>query len=274
MNSPYQLIGERFESEQVQSVLAIYAAGSEAPLCEPGSGAVLGMMMFDIGWGIKRPVGGMQALSDALAACLRHHGGEARPASPVEQVLVDGAGRACGVRLEDGEELRARQVIGALDPYTLIGLIEYDLVPEQTRRELDVMRVNGWNVNNTKIDVALERRPDLLCERPELWGSYMLLGPGVDYVERAIATAMRGEIPTETPMSAMMPTSADRTQLPTGSGGDSLHLFCTSVPHELADGRRWADHRAGARGAGDRVRRGVRPRDPRRRDRLMGKKPR
>ena len=78
MASPHQLIETMFESDEVKSLLAIYASGSEAPLREPGSGAVLGVIMLHIGWGIKRPVGGMAEFTNALAACLRQHGGEAR----------------------------------------------------------------------------------------------------------------------------------------------------------------------------------------------------
>ncbi|MEA2167328.1 MAG: hypothetical protein QOF76_628 [Solirubrobacteraceae bacterium] len=243
MSSPYQLIEELFESEEVKSLLAIYADGSEAPLREPGSGAVLGMIMLHIGWGIKRPVGGMQEFSNALAACLRSHGGEARTAAPVEQILVSG-GRAHGVRLAGGEEIHAQQVVGALDPVTLMsGLVGAQHVSNELAAQLRTIRVNGWGVNNTKIDVALERRPDLLCKRPELWGSYMLIGPGMAYLDRAIATSMRGEIPVETPMWALMPSAADRSQVPPGSPGDTLYLFCTSVPHELSGGRSWQDHR-------------------------------
>jgi beta-carotene ketolase (CrtO type) len=243
MNSPHQLIEEMFVSEEVKSLLAVYAAGSEAPLREPGSGAVLGVIMLHIGWGIKRPVGGMAEFTAALAACLRHHGGEVRTAAPVSQILAAADGSVHGVRLESGEELRARQVIGALDPVTLMELVEPRLVPDTLADELRTIRINGWGVNNTKIDVALSRRPDLLCRRPELWGSYMLIGPGLDYVDRAIAASMRGEIPAEVPMWALMPSAGDRSQVPPGSEGDTMYLFCTSVPHELSGGRGWVDHR-------------------------------
>lgn len=243
MSSPYEQIEEMFESEEVKALLAVYAAGSEAPLREPGSGAVLGVIMLHIGWGIKRPVGGMGTFTASLEKCLRHHGGEARAGATVERVLTSDDGRACGVRLRSGEELFAEQVVGALDPVRLMGLVEPELVPERTKRQLDTIRVNGWGVNNTKIDVALSRRPELLCNRPELWGSYMLIGPGLDYVGRAIDASIRGEIPDEVPMWALMPSAIDRSQVPEESAGDTMYLFCTSVPQRLSNGRDWADHR-------------------------------
>jgi beta-carotene ketolase (CrtO type) len=243
MASPHQLIETMFESEEVKSLLAIYASGSEAPLREPGSGAVLGVIMLHIGWGIKRPVGGMAEFTNALAACLRQHGGEVRTDADVEEILVRG-GQTVGVRLVNGEVLHARQVVAAVDPVTLMcKLVDSAHVSDAVLEEVRNIRINGWGINNAKIDVALSRRPKLLCDRPELWGSYMLIGDSKDYVDRALDGAMHGAIPPETPMWALMPSAFDRSQVPPGSAGDTMYLFCTAVPQTFADGSEWANHR-------------------------------
>jgi beta-carotene ketolase (CrtO type) len=243
MASPHQLIETMFESDEVKSLLAIYATGSEAPLREPGSGAVLGVIMMHIGWGIKRPIGGMAEFTNALAACLRHHGGEARTEADTEEILVRG-GQAVGVRLVNGEVLHARQVVAAVDPVTLMcKLVDPAHVSEAVLDEVRNIRVNGWGINNAKIDVALSQRPKLLCDRPELWGSYMLIGDNMAYVDRALDTAMHGRIPSETPMWALMPSAFDRSQVPPGSAGDTMYLFCTAVPQTFADGTGWQQHR-------------------------------
>jgi phytoene dehydrogenase-like protein len=242
MASPHQLIETLFESEAVKSLLAVYASGSEAPLREPGSGAVLGVIMMHIGWGIKRPIGGMAEFTKALTACVCHHGGETRTGAAVEEIIVRG-GVATGVRLDDGQTLTARQVIGAIDPVTLMcGLVDSAHVADAVLDEVRNIRINGWGINNTKIDVALDRRPSLLCDRPELWGSYMLIADDRAYVDRALDAAMRGVLPAETPMWALMPSAADRSQVPAGSAGDTMYLFCTAVPDSFADGSDWAAH--------------------------------
>lgn len=244
LDSPHHLIETMFESEEVKTLLAVYASGSEAPLREPGSGAVLGVIMMHIGWGIKRPVGGMAEFTKALTACLHHHGGQTRVDAAVEEILVRD-GRATGVRLADGETLYAGQVIGALDPVTLMcGLVDSAHVSTEVLDEVRNIRINGWGINNTKIDVALAHRPKLLCDRPELWGSYMLVADDYGYVDRALDTASRGLLPAETPMWAMMPSAADRSQVPPGSAGDTMYLFCTAVPDAFADGSDWETHRA------------------------------
>lgn len=54
--------------------------------------------------------GTSQSLSDALAAAIRQAGGEVRTRSPVTGVLLRD-GRAAGVRLADGREIRSRAVV-------------------------------------------------------------------------------------------------------------------------------------------------------------------
>jgi beta-carotene ketolase (CrtO type) len=71
----------------------------------------------------------------------------------------------------------------------------------------------------------------------------MLIGDSKDYVDRALDGAMHGAIPPETPMWALMPSAFDRSQVPPGSAGDTMYLFCTAVPQTFADGSEWANHR-------------------------------
>lgn len=241
--SPYDTIMSSFESEAVRTMLATYASGSLAPLREAGSGAVLGVAMIHIGWGIQRPIGGMSAFVDSLVSALRSHGGETRTDAAVEEVLVSG-GRTTGVRLVGGDVIHGRHVIGALDPVTLMNkLVDPGHVSDDLRREVDSIRISGWGINTVKLDVALSERPKLLSDRPDLWGSYMLVADDMAAIDRAQLGALNGVLPPETPMWAMMPSAADRTQVPPGSGGDTMYLFCTAVPHEFADGSDWSEHR-------------------------------
>lgn len=240
--SPEEAIETTFESDAVKTMLAVYASGSLAPMKEPGSGAVLGMAMLHIGWGIKRPVGGMQSFTESLAQAVRSHGGEIRTDVAVAEIVVSG-GRASGVRLANGDTLRARHVIGAVDPVTLVNkLVDPAHVSKEVVREVAAIKSNGWGIGSAKIDVALAERPRLLCDRPELWGSYMLVSDGGKAgMERAQYSSIHGELPGETPMWALMPSAVDRTQVPAGSTGDTMYLFCTAVPDRFADGSPWSD---------------------------------
>jgi phytoene dehydrogenase-like protein len=69
------------------------------------------------------PIGGSQQVAFAIAERFKRLGGEFRYKSRVADVLVD-KGRAVGVKLDDGTEVRADEVIWAADGHTLI----YDIL--------------------------------------------------------------------------------------------------------------------------------------------------
>jgi phytoene dehydrogenase-like protein len=76
---------------------------------------------MDGGW---YPKGGAKAIPRALIKQLKKHGGEIRVKTTVDEILVEGEGesrRAIGVRLEDGSELRADNVISNADPGVTFG---------------------------------------------------------------------------------------------------------------------------------------------------------
>lgn len=82
------------------------------------------------------PRGGGRALPKAFIKALRRHGGELRVRAEVQRILTEG-GRAIGVRLADGTEIRARSVISNADPHMTFGrLLPYGDVPSGLRRRL------------------------------------------------------------------------------------------------------------------------------------------
>src|SRR5204863_886850 len=64
-------------------------------------------------WGFAK--GGNGSVSAAIAAAARSSGAEIRTGAPVERVLIE-SGRAAGVVLEGGEEIRAGRVVSNADP--------------------------------------------------------------------------------------------------------------------------------------------------------------
>src|SRR5581483_2543725 len=108
-----------FESEPLKVTLATDAIiGAFAAPSMPGTAYVLfHHVMGECNgvrgvWGYVR--GGMGGISNALAAAARAHGAEIRTNAPVAKLLVRN-GRAEGVVLEDGTELRAKAVASNAD---------------------------------------------------------------------------------------------------------------------------------------------------------------
>ena len=67
-------------------------------------------------WGFAR--GGTGMVSNAIASAARSHGAEIRTEAGVSQVIIVEGGRAVGVVLENGDEMRARTVVSGLEPRT------------------------------------------------------------------------------------------------------------------------------------------------------------
>jgi phytoene dehydrogenase-like protein len=96
-------------------------------ICDvPDFPALLGLMPLiwlharDAGY----PVGGSLAFAQAIEQRYRELGGEISYGVRVDQILIEG-GRAVGIRLADGTEQRAHDVISAADGHaTLFGLLE------------------------------------------------------------------------------------------------------------------------------------------------------
>src|SRR5690348_1009541 len=116
----YDLLASYFESDYLRAAFAGQGViGSFIGPKTPGSVYVMWHHMFgevngEKGmWGYVR--GGMGRISFALAASAEAHGVVIRTNNPVKKILVHN-GQAQGVRLENGEELRASTILSNADP--------------------------------------------------------------------------------------------------------------------------------------------------------------
>src|SRR5437899_12569641 len=116
----YDMLAAYFESDYLRAAFAGQGViGTFIGPKTPGSVYVMWHHMFgevngEKGmWGYVH--GGMGRISFALAASAEAHGVVIRTNSPVEKILVHN-GQAEGVRLENGEEVRARAVFSTADP--------------------------------------------------------------------------------------------------------------------------------------------------------------
>src|SRR5262250_1851105 len=117
------LLDDWFESPQVKGALAVNGViGTWAGPYEPGTAYVMAHHSIgDVGdghlgnWGFQE--GGMGAVADAIAKAAREAGAEIRTGAAVRQVIVEN-GRAAGVVLDNGDEIRAGVVVTSLHPQT------------------------------------------------------------------------------------------------------------------------------------------------------------
>jgi beta-carotene ketolase (CrtO type) len=246
LSAPGALIEEWFESSQLRAALGCFALGGVVPIDEPAAGLILSVMALQHEWGVRRPIGGMGALTNALIAEVEAHNGTIRTSDRVE-TLLHAEGRVIGVATRSGAGYRAAQIVGAIDPHTLFGkLVPQSMVDDQLRTELKGMGVGQSNFAAFRIDVALDRSPQLVtgsARGRELLPSSMLLAADFDCVRRTSRAVGGGEVEPDFPVWIAVPSALDRSLVPTGCLGDGLYIFVPAVPLNLRGGQPWSDRR-------------------------------
>jgi phytoene dehydrogenase-like protein len=175
------VIGDEIPDGPLAGAMSLDAVlGARAGPRSPGT--VLGLLYrYAQGGEHRLPIGGMGALSEAMAASARRAGAQMRTAAPVEAVLVE-EDRAVGVRLAHGEEIRAGWVLSSLDVRTtmqLAGVAHFDV--EAVRR---VRNVRSRGVTG-KLNLALAEPPRFLGLPDSLLRSRIVLAPSMAQVEHA-----------------------------------------------------------------------------------------
>lgn len=108
------------------------------------------MMMLHAGmarhyeYGGYYPRGGGGAIAQALVKAIRRTGSEVKMGVNVDKILTESNGRrrrAVGVKLENGEELRARHVISNADPHkTFYGMVGEENLSRKLKKRLNKTR--------------------------------------------------------------------------------------------------------------------------------------
>jgi len=236
-----------FEGEVVKGALAFDAiVGAYASPHTPGTAYVLlhhcfGEVNGKTGvWG--HAVGGMGAISRAMADAAQARGAAIRLQAPVASLVIEN-GKASGVRLVSGELIAAKAVASNVPPKLLFR----DLVPEGVVEPELFARFTGLKSGSGtfRMNVALAELPDFLC-RPgktpqDHHGSGIVIGPTIDYLDRAYADARRFGWSKEPVVEMLIPSVLDPTLAPAGKHVASL--FVQHVAPHLPEGRSWDEAR-------------------------------
>ncbi len=248
------LLDDWFESPQVKGALAVNGViGTWAGPYEPGTAYVMAHHSIgDVGdghlgnWGF--PEGGMGAVAVAIERAARSHGAEVRTGAPVRRLLLDG-GRAAGVVLDSGEEIRARVIVSTLHPRTaFLEHVGAQNLPDDFARDIEHWKTRSGVV---KINLALAELPDFTADpgtnQQEHHTGSVEMAPTMEYIERAFTDARNGR-PAARPFSdGVIPTTFDKTLCPDGT--HIMSLFTQWVPADWNE----QPHTAGLEAYADRM---------------------
>ncbi|MFL5891998.1 MAG: phytoene desaturase family protein [Solirubrobacterales bacterium] len=162
------------------------------------------------GWG--QVIGGMGAISNAIARSAEASGAVIRTDAEVASIDIRD-GRAVGVTLADGSELRAPVVASGAHPKTtVLDLAGGEHFPDEVARDMRRYRTRGGSV---KINMVLSEPPRY--EGVSAEQQHMLertgvnLCPSIDYLERAWQDALEGRPAREPYVEAELPSAIDPT---------------------------------------------------------------
>jgi phytoene dehydrogenase-like protein len=216
-----EFLDEFFETDVVKAGFCISGIiGTALGPLSPGTAYVLlhhymGDVDGAIGaWGFAR--GGMGAISESLASSFRASGGTVRTGASVDKVLVEN-GRAAGVVLDGGEEIRGRLVVSNLDvKRTFLKLVEEPQLPADFVRKVKNFKIRG---SSGKVNIALDGLPDfpaLPPSAPFLRGD-MHFTDSVERMEGAYDDWKAGRWSADPFLDMMIPTTIDPTMAPPAS---------------------------------------------------------
>jgi phytoene dehydrogenase-like protein len=184
--------------------------------------AYSGQMLKVIGFAIELagcPIakGGAVSLLNAFETLISDHGGKIRTGADVVEVISTGSGKAGGVRLADGQILKAsRGVICSTTPNQLYGRLTSNWpqpLPAETSESLARFR---YGKGNMQIHYALSE-PPRWRGNPELAKVALLhLTAGLDGVSRSVNECERGLLPCEPTICVGQPAALDPSRVPEG----------------------------------------------------------
>ena len=103
--------------------------------------------------------GGMGTVARTFADAAQAAGARIHTGTPVSGVTLDG-GAVSGVVLDDGRSVAAEVVLGACDPYQLIGLVPDGTLPTALTERMAAVRRPG---STLKVNLALTGLPRFSC---------------------------------------------------------------------------------------------------------------
>jgi phytoene dehydrogenase-like protein len=238
-----QLLDAWFESDALKAAFGFDAiVGNFVSPYTPGSAYVLLHHVFGEVNGRKgvwgHAIGGMGAITQAMAQEARRRGVEIDTDCEVARVCVDNRG-ALGVQLTDGRVIEARCVVSNLNPK----LLYLQLIDENALDAEFVQRIRNFKCGSAtfRMNVALSELPDFAClpgsVAQEHHQSGIIIAPSLRYMEQAYFDARTYGCSRAPVIEILIPSSVDNTLAPPGKHVASL--FCQHFDPELPGGLNW-----------------------------------
>ncbi|HKU16013.1 MAG TPA: NAD(P)/FAD-dependent oxidoreductase [Steroidobacteraceae bacterium] len=210
-----EFLDRSLESAHLKSlVLSNSLYGKHGGPYDPGT--LFGLLFHLLGGGseakqgyVGHVMGGMGAITQAMAAACAAQGVEIRTASAVQRVSIR-SGRATGVVLAHGAQIDASIVISNADPKrTFLDLVEPHELDDHFRADVRGIKMDG---PCGKLNLVLGEEPRLLGGDPDagaLRNAQFTLVPWLEGAQRCYESARRGTVHQRLWIDCLVPSLID-----------------------------------------------------------------
>ena len=235
-SSAGEILDDTFRSDSIKALLGFDAVvGHYASPYSPGSAYVLlhhvvGEVNGKSGtWG--HAMGGMGAISDAIAAEARRLGVRLETGAGVREIQVR-SGRATGVTTLAGDQLEADLIVANTNPKLLfLDLLDPSVVRAETRTHFQQYRCQSGTF---RLNVALSGLPAFAgSPDPEALTGGIIMAPSLRYMDQAYADARAHGMSRRPIVEMLIPSLVDDSLAPPGQHVASL--FCQHFDPHLGD---------------------------------------
>jgi phytoene dehydrogenase-like protein len=235
--SAADILDRYFETDIVQALFGFDAVvGNYASPYDPGSAYVLLHHLFGEAAGVAgawgHAIGGMGAITQAMAKACREAGVEIILDAPVDEIIVE-KGRAVGA-VAGGKTYRAKAVAATVTPKVLFG----DLLPAGAVTPEIERRMKGWAAESAtfRMNLALSELPRFtsLPEPGDHLTAGIIIAPSLGYMDRAYTSARTQGWAREPIVEMLIPSTLDDSLAPPGAHVASL--FCQHFPYDVEGG--------------------------------------
>jgi phytoene dehydrogenase-like protein len=185
-------------------------------------------------------IGGMGAITEAMAASCRDNGVDIRIGQQVKQINL-ARGKACGVTLGDGSVIDASLVVSNADPKrTYLDLLSPGDLDDDFRRKVEGIKMDG---PCGKVNFVLSGEPRVTgmpASHSKAQRSLFTLAPSLQEAEDIYNQAAKGEVPDHLWVDCVLASNVDP-----GLVTDGRHVmtcFVQYLPYKLRDGS-WNEER-------------------------------
>jgi phytoene dehydrogenase-like protein len=233
-----------FEGDLTKALFAFDGiVGNFASPYTPGTAYVLLHHLFGEAAGVPgawgHAIGGMGAITQAMASACREAGVDIVLNSPVSEIIVE-KGRAAGL-VSGGKSWRAPTIVAGVNPKLLFDR----LVPKGAVSRPVEEHFAHWGCESAtfRMNVALDKLPSFTVKpgRGDHLTAGIIMAPSMDYMHRAFADAALNGWSSKPVIEMLIPSTLDPSLAPRGKHVASL--FCQHFRYKLPDGRSWDNER-------------------------------